>query len=465
MKTQTLVTFLLSLACILVISLTGCKKQDDFLNTKPNQSLTTPTSLTDLENLLRNEYIFNRACDPTLGEIASDDFYIQDGAFAGLTLSIERNAFIWAKTVYDASFDQIPDWNNPYQMVYYANTALDALPAIKTTDQARYNAVKGTALFYRSYAFFNLMQVFTMPYDDATAATQPGIPLRLTSNLNNRPARASQADCYNQIISDLNTALPLLPLKAAFKTQPSQPAVNALLARLYLSLGKYSLALNYSNACLAQYSTLNDYNSLNSPTVTGVNDGYLDEDIYHSTMVSYSVITVRRNTVVDSAIYNAYDQNDLRKTKFCTILDGLPQYPRFVGSYDFKDYKYSGLATDEIYLIKAECLARSGDSGGAMSTLNMLLKTRWVTGTFVPYTAVNVDDALKQILLERRKELLYRGLRWPDLRRLNKDPQFAVQLTKIVNGTTYLLPPNDMRYAFPIPDNEIQLGGLTQNPR
>jgi len=68
-------------------------------------------------------------------------------------------------------------------------------------------------------------------------------------------------------------------------------------------------------------------------------------------------------------------------------------------------------------------------------------------------------------LKERRKELLFRGLRWTDLRRLNLDPRFAVTLARNVSGQIYSLPPEDPRYAWPIPDDEIQASGIPQNPR
>lgn len=449
------------LICLLCLS--GCRKEDNFLATKPNQSLAVPTTLTDLQNLLSNEQVFNRGSDPALGELSSDDFSVADDAYLSLTLSLERKAYTWQRSIYDATYTQIPDWNAPYLMVYYANTVLDALPKINTGgNQALADQVKGAALFYRSYAFYNLLQTFALPYDEAAADNILGIPLRLTADLNTRPQRAGLATCYRQVINDLRAAAGLLPVTPAFKTQPSRPAANALLARISLALGQYSDALTYANACLGQYSTLTDYNRLNTPSATGISKTFLEEDIYHSTLVNYSVISTRRNAYVGADFVALYDANDLRKTKFFTTLDGLQ---RFVGSYDFKNLKYAGLATDEVYLIKAECLARSGDTPGAMDALNTLLIKRWKTSAFVPLTASSQADAIARILLERRKELLFRGIRWTDLRRLNKDPRYAVQLNRTVNGITYTLPAGDPRYAMPIPDNEISLGGLIQNIR
>ena len=80
-------------------------------------------------------------------------------------------------------------------------------------------------------------------------------------------------------------------------------------------------------------------------------------------------------------------------------------------------------------------------------------------------TASGTDDALKKILTERRKELLLRGIRWTDLRRLNYDSQFATTLTRVVNTQIITLMPNDNRYVYPIPNDEILYSGVTQNPR
>jgi hypothetical protein len=158
-----------------------------------------------------------------------------------------------------------------------------------------------------------------------------------------------------------------------------------------------------------------------------------------------------------------YEENDLRKTLFFTDILG---YPIFVGSYEFKQYAlFDGLATDEVYLIRAESNARLNNKDLALQDLNKLLRNRYKTGTYVDKVAVNSEEVLRQIIEERRKELCFRGTRWSDLRRLNKDPRFATTIKRVVDGNTYVLPPNDIRYTLPIPDNEIQLSGIQQNNR
>ncbi len=57
-----------------------------------------------------------------------------------------------------------------------------------------------------------------------------------------------------------------------------------------------------------------------------------------------------------------------------------------------------------------------------------------------------------------------RGLRWADLKRLNRDGA-NITLTRTVNGQVFTLPPNDLRYAIAIPENVIEIGSIQQNPR
>ncbi len=56
-----------------------------------------------------------------------------------------------------------------------------------------------------------------------------------------------------------------------------------------------------------------------------------------------------------------------------------------------------------------------------------------------------------------------RGLRWTDLRRLNREPRYAISLERTVLGQPYNLPPNHQHYTFPIPDDIISLSGMPQN--
>jgi hypothetical protein len=163
---------------------------------------------------------------------------------------------------------------------------------------------------------------------------------------------------------------------------------------------------------------------------------------------------------VDTALYQSYAENDLRKQAFYFPLD--PGYV-FIGTYNGNiSSLFTGIATDEVYLMRAECRARQGDIQRAMDDLNTLLVTRFETGTFKEFTASNKEEALKVILEERRKELPFRCLRWMDIKRLNKEGANIV-LKRIVGSETYTLAPNDKKYALPLPPDIIKLTGIPQN--
>jgi tetratricopeptide (TPR) repeat protein len=345
-----------------------------------------------------------------------------------------------------------------------ANTVLEGLSKIPLNGQnaEAINQLKGQALFYRSWQLYNLVQTYALPYDSATATSNLGIPLRLSSDFNSKVGRSSVKDCYDQIINDLKNCIQLLPETTSYKTRPTSIAANAALARIYLGMGAYAQALQYADAVLAKYSALLDFNTLKSSSVP-ISNSFVSEDIFHNVLKNYPFIFYSKYSFIDTTLYASYENNDLRKTVY--FIKRSTGNLTFKGSYDYNFYSYSGLATDEMYLIRAECYARSGNTTAAMDDLNKLLMNRWKAGTFIPFTATSSDDALNTILKERRKELIWRGLRWTDLRRLNKENRFKITLTRVANGVAYTLSPNDPKYAMPIPPPEIQLNGIQDNIR
>jgi hypothetical protein len=115
-------------------------------------------------------------------------------------------------------------------------------------------------------------------------------------------------------------------------------------------------------------------------------------------------------------------------------------------------------------LIRAECEARRGNLDRALSDLNGLLSSRWTKERPYPdFITTDRENAITKILLERKKELCFRGIRWSDLRRLNQDPARQNTLKRTLNGQNYSLPPADPRYVFPIYQKEINGSGIEQN--
>lgn len=439
----------------------ACTKQDEWLDIKSNRSDITPGTLENYQAILDYD-IFMNDNYPGMPLVSADNYYLTYTNWLGIS-NYGKNVHVWAQEIYQGTIT-IGDWNNPYIMAGYANIVLEGLEKIKQTPQNRLDRenAKGSALFYRAYAFYNLISEFAKPYSAATAATDPGIPIRLTSDINQISVRASVKEGYDRITSDLKQAIDLLPVTGLYQTRPGKTAAEALLARVYLNMEDYSNAGSYADKALNRVNRLIDFNSLPltaaKPFPTFPNNA---EVIFYA---ANSILSINiLNGLVDSNLLRSYAANDLRKSAFYTTNSNGTI---FKGQYTGSSYPFGGLATNELYLIRAEASARAGNTASALQDLNSLLSKRWKTGTFVPYTANNAETALILVLAERRKELPFTGtLRWEDLRRLNKDSRFAQTLTRVMNAQTYTLEPGDPRYVLPIPDNEIRLSGIAQNPR
>ena len=448
---------------IAVLSCGAISCQKEFLEKKSDKALLIPSTLDDFQALLDYEQVMSRA--PSLNEISTDDFYTSDNGWLALNSTTQRSSYLWADDLYGGS--TVSDWNIPYQQIFYSNVVLDGLKELKpeANQQMEWNRIKGSALFHRALAFYNLAQLFAGAFDQATAAKTPGIPIRLTADVNETSARGSLQNTYDQIIADLLASEKLLPVQTAYKSRPGKPAVQALLSRVYQTMELYDNAEAYASLCLQSSSKLIDFNTLNASTAKPMPPALPngnDEVIFYNSLLAYSYLSSTL-TIVDSALYRSYVPDDLRRTVF--FIDRGKEVINFKGTYSGRAALFSGLATDEVYLIRAECYARKGNIPLAMKDLNTLIEKRWKKGKFTPLVAGNPEEALKMVLIERRKELISRGLRWTDLKRLNKDPLRAVTLKRVINGATFELVPNHKRYVFSIPQNEITGSGIEQNPR
>jgi len=397
---------------------------------------------------------------PALGEVASDGHFMTEARWLANIPAAERNAYTWSNT---QAYLAIEDWDLSYKRVFQCNLVLDGLKKLSpSSNPEKYNRIRGNALFHRAKNYFDLAQIYAQPYKLNSALSDLGIPLKEGIDVTELSTRSSVKSTYEQILADLKTSIGLLPSLPSVKSRGSASAACALLARTYLIMGDYSNALIYSDSSLNQYSTLMDFNLISSSlTNLGI---FNSETLFYSQRSNkYTSITTLSFYGVDPDLYALYHNNDLRRTRFFTTNAGRIV---FKGNYTNSTVGFTGLAVDEQYLIRAECLARAGNITQAMDDLNFLLKSRWNnTVTYPIKTAINTEDALNQILVERKKELLFRTLRWMDLRRLNLDSRFKVTLTRTIGGVTYTLEPESYRYTFPIPADVLNLApNLQQTP-
>jgi len=447
------------------LALMSCHK---FLDKPYDGSLKIPRTIPDMQATLDQADIMNGMSSgqmgvvPALGEAACDDYYLL--GFPKLTVTPAlQNLYTWRD---DTTI--FYDWAYGYRAIRYANTVLDGARDIhpSPTELPSYNNAKGGALFYRAYMYYQLAQIYTPPYSNVTADKPgQGLALKFRSDVNEILQRSSLRESYAQILKDAREAKDLLPVSSlgGLVTRPSKPAALALLAKTFLIMHQYDSAFYYSDECLKLKNDLLDYNDSTAANPAGALafSQFNKEVIFHSCLIQTKIGSLFSSVRyrIDSSLYQMYDQNDLRKKIF---FGNSSIGKSFRGSYDGSHTLFGGIATDEVYLIRAECNVRNGHMSDGIKDLETLLNKRWKTGTFHAPAISDPVSALQIILDERRKELLCRGIRWTDLRRLNGEGANII-LHRWFDGQPFTLYAHAPQYTFLIPSDAI--GNMPQNAR
>lgn len=430
------------IAVLFITLLFGCTK---YLDVKPDQKMVVPSSLADCEALLDNRSEMNYTY-PVIGEVGADHYYLDDVNYNAITQVGEKDVYLW-----DANANiNLNNWRGPYKIIQVAGQVLAVLKDIaREEDPVDYDRIKGSALFFRAFALMQLTDVFTLPYDKDNAENTLGLVLRNDPAVNYVSERSNLKDTYAQIRSDLVESVPLLPTHTTIKTRPTRVAALAVLGRLGLVVGDYALAEQATREALSYTDELIDYNGINESSAMPFFQ-FNKEVIFHAITTSSPMLNAAVSKI-NSALYDSYESNDLRKVLyFDKNADG--SYA-FKGKYDGEQNSasFAGIAIDEIYLSLAEALVRNNKLAEGARVLNKLLLRRWRTGQYTPVTFTERAIALGRVIQERKKSLILRNLTWMDLKRLNRETAFARTLVRHINGATYELRPNDLRYAFPIP--------------
>jgi len=448
--------------CLLLSIVTGCSK--DFRKENPRTDLVIPSTYKEMRALLDNDIFMN--VTPVMGEISADNYYLTDSYWQTLLHNHERHCYIWKPDIYEGQ-PNVDDWSLSYTQVLHANVVLEALETLekKGSLDTEGKNLKGMALFFRAHAFYNLAQLFAPPYNSQTAQNELGIPLRTSSDISKKFPRATVEATYNHILDDLTAAENLVPTNVEYnyKNRPSQPATFGLKARVYLSMHNYPKALEYSDKALQLYDSLVNFNDLDTVILNPI----LRENrevIFQSRLVESDILSaiLFPEVIIDSNLYASYKEADLRRSIF--YFKGFSGNINLKASFSGSFFPFSGIAAGELFLIKAECMARAGNYEEALNVLNGFLITRFVTGQFVPYTASSAEEALNIILEERRKELAFRGIRWTDLRRLNQEGHNIVLKRNLISAT-FTLTPNSKLYVLPIPPDVLAQSGIPDNLR
>ncbi|QEC40270.1 RagB/SusD family nutrient uptake outer membrane protein [Pseudobacter ginsenosidimutans] len=475
--------WIINMAIPFLLLLGGCGKE--FLDVKQLKSLQVPNTIADFQAIVDYDFNFQGGYSAhTLGANGADEFIITEAMWNSLATGTSmylRDIYTWAKDINMLQYESNTDWGRSYVLIFYANQALSGIASITpaASEQAAWNNVKGQALFMRALRYYHLAQQFAFPYSKSGDSPY-GLPLRLEPDVTLSVKRSSVHATYDQILKDALASVELLPVENR-KTnyiRPGRAAAYALIAKICLQMEDYEKAASYADKCLEIQGQLIDFNNLDAYNPAKTYD-YMFAGDYGATnpeMIYYTTSDTRYGITLNSIFLNRaefdpslialYEPGDIRsKAYFRPYVDfDNYRFPVFKGSYATYGY-FSGLATDEIYLLRAECKARLNQMDEALEDLNLLRKNRFLPENYSPLTETDQAALLQIIFNERRRELVFRGVRWEDLRRMNKDPRLAQTLVREISGQRYELPPGDNRYTWPIPMSEIDAAGLTQNPR
>ncbi len=399
--------------------------------------------------------------------------------------------------VQDAGTETNLIWDYYYTIIKGANQTIGLIGGLEPdalTDDLQ--AVLSRSKIVRGFSYLQLIQIYQK---GNPAMTDPGVPIiDPTADLINGPGfgRLTVADVYAQIEQDLTEGFDGLEnYTRADKTTINQNVAAGFLARYYLLVKDYPNAIKYADIAMAGASLnasqlLDGFQYIsNSEWLWGA-DLNADLSTYYasffSQMQSYSAANqanfgttlgypgqLGHHRTVDIRLYESVSDTDIRKNWFGYdngfIKEGTPDQIYNYKFYDNTDFEgdYVFMRVAEMYLIKAEAMASSGNDGGAAQALFDLVSTRDSAYTLSTNTGT---DLMNEIKLHRRIELWGEGFGLLDLKRWGDD------LIRVYPGSTHLQSPTayydvmagDPRLTFQIPLSEINLNdALTsadQNP-
>jgi starch-binding outer membrane protein, SusD/RagB family len=241
------------LALLPVAVLTSCRKT--FLDVDPQGQLTEVQALTDpnAANLLvggvYNSLYLGGFGSNTVGFlwVCANDM-ASDNADKGSTpgdFAPAGEIDNFTHTPNNFVFNNI--WSGHYQGIARANKAIDILNK-SSFDTATRNRLLAESRFLRGLYYFNLVRFFGGVPKIIRVPADPQ-----EGNSDEFQTRASVADIYAQILSDLEFAEALLPMKGDPETQigrATKGAAQSYLSKVHLYLENWQDAFDYSNAVI-----------------------------------------------------------------------------------------------------------------------------------------------------------------------------------------------------------------------
>lgn len=396
-------------------------------------------------------------------------------------------------------------WAQYYSTLANINLTLEKFSNTSFADSSQ-NALlqqyKGEWLLTRAHLYNELMIRWAKAYNPATAASDLGVPLLLSFNLQGKPSRATSQEVYNQVLQDISEAKNLLSQKTGEQgaTTLTLDAVYALEARVKLNIQDWEGAYQAAKFIIdsnryALYSTEDDLRTM------WVND-QTQEVIFHTFMskpdelgaspIGFSYLNYSASTneytpqyIPSKWVIEMYDDADIRKNIYFAnlpvniggtsytdlyVVNKFPGNPELFTSATtnyYHSHKIFRLA--ELYLIAAEAASytpANATEADALTALNTLRQARGLSAL----TGVSGTTLTQEIKNERFRELAFEGFRLFDLKRWGEgfsrhSPQ---NIDILVLGSDFYdktVAATDDKFTWGIPTFDMNINeNLIQNP-
>jgi hypothetical protein len=368
----------------------------------------------------------------------------------------------------DYSSNGAGPWSTIYRVIAITNIVINADASNLTGSAAQITHIQGQAHALRALAHFDLLQDYGQHFISGQGGgASLGVPYVKTYKdpANLEPPRDTVGSNVGDIAADLTSAISMMD--DSFNSSTSymtKAGAYAILARATLYAGSVDPSL-YATADSAakwviansgaspvsaagfasSYTTDNASNSVFELAFSGTDNRGINGVAYILRGTSYGDVRILTGTGPNPDLLDIYDAGDVRGAS--NMIGTAQGYPTMLGKFPSMNGSdnVTLFRVEEMHLIAAETSLRAGNTADALSYLNNIPAIR---GLGAGYYA---SASLENILLERRKEFAFEGLRFHDLSRMGMDmPQIDSfkQLNDDLTGT----PPayGSHRYAYPI---------------
>jgi len=471
----------------------SCKKQ---LNIPSRNSLDADVALTTKSGI---EYSINSIYSILKREshYGRDLFSVTD-AMADIAFANGRSSRLLGENR-NTALSNVIIWAGSYGAINEINLTLEAYPAIgdaTAADKARW---EGELKFLRAFYYFDLAKnysyipTFTVPSQDkgGVVVTLQGFKTAAAAS-NYFPSRATTAQTYAQIWSDLYASINLLSNSNRGRNYASKHAALALGSRIALYEGNWARCDSFATAAIALSGGIGSMTST-SNYVSGWRAADHPEGIFqvwYATLAENlgvnTSLAATHTTLSAPGAFNGVrqGQGDLMPNAFLLTQLGIsgfpanlaqsPPPPALTYSNDIRNRlfewgvnasghyvectKWMGknggpnwdntvvLRWPELYLNRAEARYRAANEAGAWADLNVIRTARY-TGFVVPGVALTGQPLLDEILKQRMLEFAFEGHRFFDLKRNG--------LSIIKTNPAVNMPATDYRVLPRIPTSEV----------